>query len=59
MRTLAAAGTAATVIVRWPAVIAPDWAADLRHRETRWLQDQGVQVRYSWAPLAQQEKRRG
>ncbi|CAM5657930.1 MULTISPECIES: hypothetical protein [Streptomyces] len=59
VRTLAAAGTAATVIVRWPAVIAPDSAADLRHRETRWLQERGVQVRYSWEPLAQQETRRG
>ncbi|MET8566154.1 hypothetical protein ABZV75_38435 [Streptomyces flaveolus] len=59
VRALAEAGTAATVIVRWPAVIAPDSAADLRHRETRWLQERGVQVRYSWAPLAQQERRHG
>ncbi|MFC8856841.1 hypothetical protein ACFT5D_27735 [Streptomyces sp. NPDC057144] len=52
VRALAEAGTVGTVIVRWPAAIAPDGAADLRHREIRWLQDHGVQVRYSWAPLA-------
>ncbi|MCC8455592.1 recombinase family protein [Streptomyces rochei] len=52
VRALAQAGTISTVIVRWPAAIAPDGAADLRHREIRWLQDHGVQVRYSWAPLA-------
>ncbi|MEU6293459.1 hypothetical protein [Streptomyces sp. NPDC046988] len=52
VRALAQAGTVCTVIVRWPAAIAPDGAADRRHREITWLQDHGVQVRYSWAPLA-------
>ncbi|MFC8335298.1 hypothetical protein [Streptomyces olivaceus] len=53
VRALAQAGTMDTVIVRWPAAIAPDGAADARHREIRWLQDHGVRVRYSWAPLAE------
>ncbi|MGW0493538.1 hypothetical protein [Streptomyces olivaceus] len=52
VRALAQAGTIGTVIARWPAVIAPDGAADTRHREIQWLQDHGVRVRYSWAPLA-------
>ncbi|MFE0790430.1 hypothetical protein [Streptomyces mutabilis] len=52
VRALAQTGAMDTVIARWPAVIAPDVAADLRHRETRWLSDHGVQLRYSWAPLA-------
>ncbi|UFR07158.1 hypothetical protein KBP30_41205 [Streptomyces sp. Go40/10] len=59
VRALAVAGTAATVIVRWPAAIAPDSAVDLRHREVRWLQDRGVQVCFSWAPLAAQAQRAG
>lgn len=52
MRALAEASAVATVIVRWPAAIAPDCAHELRHREIGWLQDHGVQVRYSWEPLA-------
>lgn len=52
VRELAEASAAATVIVRWPAAIAPDSARELRHREIGWLQDHGVQVRYSWEPLA-------
>ncbi len=52
VRELAQAGAVATVLVRWPAVIAPDAAHELRHRETRWLQEHGVRVRYTWAPLA-------
>lgn len=52
VRVLAQTGAMDTVIARWPAAIAPDTAADLRHRETRWLHDHEVQVRYSWAPLA-------
>ncbi|MFC8006820.1 hypothetical protein ACFUCH_12245 [Streptomyces olivaceus] len=52
VRALAQAGTMGTVIARWPDAIAPDGAADTRHREIRWLQDHGVRVRYSWAPLA-------
>ncbi|MFZ4240865.1 recombinase family protein [Streptomyces murinus] len=54
VRQLVAAGAAATVITRWPAAVAPDNRADLRHREIRWLQDHGAQIRYSWAPLAAQ-----
>ncbi|MFF8732768.1 hypothetical protein ACF073_40840 [Streptomyces sp. NPDC015171] len=54
VRDLVEAGTAATLIVRWPATIAPDRTHDLRHRETQWLSDHGVQVRYSWAPLVAQ-----
>ncbi|WP_411093588.1 hypothetical protein [Streptomyces sp. 049-1] len=52
VRALARAGTVDTVIVRWPAAIAPDGAAERRHREITWLQSHGVRVRYSWAPLA-------
>jgi hypothetical protein len=40
------------VIARWPAAIAPDAAHELRYREIKWLQGHGVQVRYTWEPLA-------
>ena len=52
VRDLAKAGAIATVLVRWPASIAPEGAHELRHRETAWLQEHGVRVRYTWAPLA-------
>ncbi|WP_431776490.1 hypothetical protein [Streptomyces cucumeris] len=52
VRELAQAGTVTAVLVRWPAAIAPEVAHDLRHRETNWLQEHGVRVRYTWAPLA-------
>ncbi|MFF3196710.1 recombinase family protein [Streptomyces misionensis] len=55
VRQLVQAGAAATVITRWPEAVAPSAAADLRHREVRWLQAHGVRVRYSWAPLAAQQ----
>jgi len=54
VRELAAAAEIGTVIVRWPASIAPDSSADLRHREVAWLEERGVRVRFSWAPLANQ-----
>ncbi|WP_331720764.1 hypothetical protein OG762_52280 (plasmid) [Streptomyces sp. NBC_01136] len=52
VRELAASAAVGVVIARWPACIAPDASHELRHREVRWLQDHGVRVRYSWAPLA-------
>lgn len=52
VRELAASGAVRVVIIRWPAAIAPDASHELRHREVCWLQDHGVRVRYSWAPLA-------
>jgi hypothetical protein len=52
VRDVAAAGAVGVVIVRWPAVIAPDPWHELRYREIRWLMDRGVRVCYSWAPLA-------
>ncbi|MFY0515988.1 hypothetical protein ACOMD4_37230 [Streptomyces anulatus] len=52
VRALAAAGAVATVLVRWPASIAPEATHEYRYRETNWLQDQGVRVFYTWAPLA-------
>lgn len=52
VRELVVSGAVGVVIARWPACIAPDSAHELRHREIRWLQDHGVRVRYSWAPLA-------
>ncbi|QRX97419.1 hypothetical protein JNO44_37890 [Streptomyces noursei] len=51
VRELAATGKVGVLIVRWPAAISPDATHEVRHREIRWLQDRGVQVRYSWAPL--------
>ncbi|MEV5887577.1 hypothetical protein AB0L74_33935 [Streptomyces sp. NPDC052020] len=53
VRQLTESGTAAVVITRWPACIAPEPSCELRHRENQWLQEHGVRVRYSWAPLAQ------
>lgn len=41
------------VIVRWPTAIAPNCSHELRHREISELHQQGVSVRYSWAPPAQ------
>ncbi|MCL6281550.1 hypothetical protein M3398_30270 [Streptomyces albidoflavus] len=52
VRALAAAGGVEAVLVRWPAAIAPDVVREYQDRETRWLQDHGVRVRYTWAPLA-------
>ncbi|MDK1475346.1 hypothetical protein QNO07_18300 [Streptomyces sp. 549] len=52
VRELAEAGTVATVLVRWPAAIAPESSSGCRHRETVWLREHGVRVRYTWAPLA-------
>ncbi|MFF8293606.1 hypothetical protein ACF068_30980 [Streptomyces sp. NPDC016309] len=52
VRMLAATGAVAVVLVRWPASIAPEGAHEYRHRETRWLQEHGALVRYTWAPLA-------
>ncbi|MFI1911430.1 hypothetical protein ACH444_37055, partial [Streptomyces microflavus] len=52
VRALAAAGAVATVIVRWPAMIAPEARHEYRYREATWLQEQGVKVHYTWAPLA-------
>ncbi|MET9779234.1 hypothetical protein ABZ023_34160 [Streptomyces sp. NPDC006367] len=53
VRELAKLGEIEMVIVRWPTAIAPDRSRDLRHREISELQEQGVAVRYSWAPLSQ------
>jgi hypothetical protein len=52
VRELAAAGEVASVLVRWPAAIAPESSAEYRYRESNWLREQGVSVRYTWAPLA-------
>ncbi|MFD3998945.1 hypothetical protein [Streptomyces sp. NPDC058583] len=52
VRELAQAGVVGEVLVRWPTAIAPESVPELRHRETRWLQEHGVRVRYTWAPLA-------
>ncbi|MDG9709635.1 hypothetical protein [Streptomyces sp. DH10] len=51
VRELAEAGEVATVIVRWPSSIAPEASSELRYRETRWLREHGVRVRYTWEPL--------
>ncbi|MGW0856832.1 hypothetical protein [Streptomyces sp. NPDC002690] len=52
VRQLAQTGHVAAVLVRWPSAIAPESARELRHREAAWLRDQGVRVRYTWAPLS-------
>jgi hypothetical protein len=52
VRELAEARAVGTVIVRWPAAIAPDLHHEYRHHEIRWLQEHGVRIRYSWVPLA-------
>ncbi|WP_318218789.1 hypothetical protein [Streptomyces sp. SCL15-6] len=51
VRDLARLGYICMVIVRWPTSIAPDRSHNLRHRETSALKEDGVEVRYSWAPL--------
>ncbi|MEV0747921.1 MULTISPECIES: hypothetical protein [unclassified Streptomyces] len=51
VRQLARTGDVTAVLVRWPSAIAPESASELRHREAAWLHDQGVRVRYTWAPL--------
>lgn len=52
VRQLAETGHVTAVLVRWPSTIAPEPAHELRHREVAWLHDQGVHVRYTWAPLS-------
>lgn len=51
VRELAQSGNVTAVLVRWPSAIAPESARELRNREAAWLHDQGVHVRYTWAPL--------
>ncbi|MFJ9893584.1 hypothetical protein ACIQPR_09640 [Streptomyces sp. NPDC091280] len=53
IRELAVSAVVGVVITRWPVSIAPNAAHDLRHREVQWLQDHGVRVQYSWAPMAE------
>ncbi|MCX4768716.1 hypothetical protein OG322_04610 [Streptomyces sp. NBC_01260] len=52
VRRLVQTGNVTAVLVRWPSAIAPESAHELRHRETAWLHDRGVCVRYTWAPLS-------
>ncbi|WP_372346026.1 hypothetical protein [Streptomyces sp. KL116D] len=52
VRQLVQTGHVTAVLVRWPSAIAPESAHELRHRETAWLRDHGVRVRYTWAPLS-------
>lgn len=52
VRQLVRTGHVTEVLVRWPSAIAPESAPELRRRETAWLQDRGVRVRYTWAPLS-------
>lgn len=52
VRQLALTGNVTAVLVRWPSAIAPESARELRNREAAWLHDQGVRVRYTWAPLS-------
>ncbi|WP_223281301.1 recombinase family protein [Streptomyces antnestii] len=52
VRQLVQTGHVTEVLVRWPSAIAPESAHELRHRETAWLHDHGVRVRYTWAPLS-------
>jgi hypothetical protein len=52
VRQLVQTGRVTAVLVRWPNAIAPESAHELRHRETAWLHDHGVRVRYTWAPLS-------
>ncbi|NJQ01196.1 recombinase family protein [Streptomyces zingiberis] len=53
IRAMAETGAVGVVVVRWPAVIAPESAHELRYHELRWLREHGVRVRYSWPPLLQ------
>jgi hypothetical protein len=52
VKQLVRTGDIAAVLVRWPNAIAPESAHELRHRETAWLREHGVRVRYTWAPLS-------
>ncbi|MFJ4713555.1 hypothetical protein [Streptomyces sp. NPDC088785] len=52
VRQLVQGGRVAEVLVRWPCAIAPESAHELRRRETVWLRDHGVRLRYTWAPLS-------
>lgn len=52
VRQLVQSGRVTAVLVRWPSAIAPESAHELRRRETTWLNDHGVRVRYTWAPLS-------
>ncbi|MFD3561182.1 hypothetical protein ACIPWY_21890 [Streptomyces sp. NPDC090032] len=52
VRQLVQTGHVTAVLVRWPSAIAPESAHELRNRETVWLHDHGVRVRYTWGPLS-------
>lgn len=51
VKQLVQTGGVTAVLVRWPSAIAPESADELRHREIAWLNDHGVNLRYTWAPL--------
>lgn len=50
LRDMATRGEIGTVITRWPNCISPQH--ELRYTEIVWLKDHGVNVLFSWAPLA-------
>ncbi|MGW5867114.1 hypothetical protein ACWFRJ_33700 [Streptomyces sp. NPDC055239] len=52
VKQLVQTGHITAVLVRWPSAIAPESVDELRHREIAWLNDRGVPVRYTWAPLS-------
>ena len=59
VRQLVRTGDVTEVLVRWPCAIAPEYAYELRRRETAWLHDQGVRLRYTWAPLSSRSAEAG
>lgn len=50
LREMAAHGEIRAVITRWPNCISPQH--ELRYAEIVWLKSHGVNVLFSWAPLA-------
>lgn len=52
VRAMAEAGEVSTVIVRWPAALAPESRHEIRYREIAALGADGVDLRFSWPPLA-------
>ncbi|MCD9878173.1 hypothetical protein [Streptomyces guryensis] len=51
VRRMAVRREICTVIVRWPSAISPDH--ETRYTEIAALQENGVRVLFSWAPLAE------
>lgn len=58
MRARLALGDVRTVIIRWPAAVAPDSHHEQRFAALRDIQDRGITIAWSWEFMAAEEEAR-